>query len=923
MPGKPTNKTQAQLIAENEDLRRRLEEAEETLNAIRSGEVDAIIVSGADGEQVYTLKQAEEALRMSEEKYRQLVEEINDGVYVTDYEGVFTFANPALARIYGVANPQALLGRKILDFIAPEMRTELGQAYRSKMRAERAPEFIHTQIRRPDGTRVFIEDKPTSKVIAGKVVGSHGVVRDITERRAVEEALALEQYLLSSLLDNVPDHIYFKDRDSRFTHISKSQAKVFGLGDSTQALGKTDFDFFTEEHARRAFEAEQKIIATGQPILALEEQETWPNGRLSWVRTTKMPLHDQAGNIIGTFGISSDITERKNAEEALARSEKDFRNLVENSLVGIFRTTVKGELLFVNDSLVRILGYDSPLDLMQKGAVLLYKNPADRARVLEIVQKEGKVNNYDIDLSTKTGETRNVLLSATFEKGILTGMISDISERKHGEEALQESEAEYRNLFENSIVGISQALPDGHLIRANNAYAQMYGYANPQEMIADITTIDRLYAHPKDREEVLRVLAAKGVMEPREMMVVRRDGTHISVLVGARAITDSKGNLRFYQAEHVEITQRIQAEERIHRQLTHLLALSSIDRLIASNFDLNLSLSEILIYVTKELGVDAADILQLNPGLQMLEFGAGQGFRTNANRKAQVRLGESYAGQVALERQLVRIQAPISETDKLFLTTRMAGEGFACYFGVPLIAKGQVKGVLEVFHRHALEPDAEWIDFLNTLAGQAAIAIENSTLFESLQRSNSELSLAYDATIEGWSHALDLRDKETEGHTLRVTEATVRLARHFGLTEAELVQVRWGALLHDIGKMGVPDGILLKPGPLTDEEWVVMKKHPSFAYEMLSPISYLRLALDIPYCHHEKWDGSGYPRGLKGAQIPLVGRIFAVVDVWDALRSDRPYRSAWTEEKVREYIRASAGTHFDPQVVDVFMQMLD
>jgi putative nucleotidyltransferase with HDIG domain len=235
---------------------------------------------------------------------------------------------------------------------------------------------------------------------------------------------------------------------------------------------------------------------------------------------------------------------------------------------------------------------------------------------------------------------------------------------------------------------------------------------------------------------------------------------------------------------------------------------------------------------------------------------------------------------------------------------------------------GEVKGVLEVFHRSPLEPDNEWFNFLDALGRQAALAIENVTLFESLQRSNSELSLAYDATIQGWSHALDLRDKETEGHTQRVTELTLKLAKTFGLSEEEIVQVRWGALLHDIGKMGVPDEVLLKPGPLSEDEWVLMRKHPVYAFEMLSPIRYLRKALDIPYCHHEKWDGTGYPQGLKGNQIPLVARIFAVVDVYDALRSNRPYRPAWTEEKALEYIKASSGTFFDPRVVDVLLDSL-
>jgi HD-GYP domain-containing protein (c-di-GMP phosphodiesterase class II) len=278
---------------------------------------------------------------------------------------------------------------------------------------------------------------------------------------------------------------------------------------------------------------------------------------------------------------------------------------------------------------------------------------------------------------------------------------------------------------------------------------------------------------------------------------------------------------------------------------------------------------------------------------------------------------------VAKEQRLLKIDHLKEQPADPFISGLVANEGFVSYMGVPLIIKGKVKAVLELYHRAELHPYAEWLDFLNKLTGQAVIAIENASLVTNLEQSNHELSQAYDATIEGWSRALDLRDKETEGHSQRVTQMTVSLARAFGLGEAELVQVRRGSLLHDIGKMGVPDAILFKPSKLTDEEWVAMKMHPTFAYDLLAPVHYLQLALDIPYCHHEKWDGSGYPRGLKAEQIPRAARMFAVVDVWDALCSDRPYRSGWAKEKVREHILASAGTHFDPQVVDGFMKLIE
>jgi HD-GYP domain-containing protein (c-di-GMP phosphodiesterase class II) len=278
-------------------------------------------------------------------------------------------------------------------------------------------------------------------------------------------------------------------------------------------------------------------------------------------------------------------------------------------------------------------------------------------------------------------------------------------------------------------------------------------------------------------------------------------------------------------------------------------------------------------------------------------------------------------GHQMMERRTIHIPDLATVSHNFTRAELFMGEGFATYSAVPLIAKGEVKGVLEVYQRTPAMRGTDWVEFLETLAGQVSIAIDNSQLFSNLQRSNLELSLAYDATIEGWSRALDMRDSATEGHTRRVTDMALRLARIMGMGEAELVHMRRGILLHDMGKMGIPNTILLKPDTLTDEEWKVMHMHPQYAFEMLAPISYLRPALDIPGSHHEKWDGTGYPRGLIGEQIPLAARIFAVVDVYDALTSDRPYRKAWTREKALQYIMDEKGKFFDPRVVDVFMSL--
>ncbi|MEW6718585.1 MAG: HD domain-containing phosphohydrolase [Chloroflexota bacterium] len=359
--------------------------------------------------------------------------------------------------------------------------------------------------------------------------------------------------------------------------------------------------------------------------------------------------------------------------------------------------------------------------------------------------------------------------------------------------------------------------------------------------------------------------------------------------------------------------------------LRKIQSLREIDMAIAASFDLGITLDVILDQTISLLEVHAADILLLNPKLHTLEFAGGRGFVTAALQYTQLRLGESYAGRAALERRTVHIPdlSLRGEENGLLRSPLFGQEGFITYFGIPLLVKGEVKGVLEIFHRAPLHPDQDWLDFLEALARQAAIAIDNASLFDGLQRSHLELSLAYDTTLDGWAHAMELRDMEVEDHSQRVTEMTMRLARAMGLEGEALVHIRRGALLHDMGKLGVPDTILLKPGELTDEEWNIMRQHPQFAFDMLSPIKYLRPALDIPYGHHERWDGSGYPRGLKGEQIPLAARIFAVVDVFDALTSARPYREAWSREEAIEYIREQAGKLFDPQVVEAFLAMVE
>ena len=355
---------------------------------------------------------------------------------------------------------------------------------------------------------------------------------------------------------------------------------------------------------------------------------------------------------------------------------------------------------------------------------------------------------------------------------------------------------------------------------------------------------------------------------------------------------------------------------------SQLRALMSVGQVINSSLGLRRVLEEVM--------DSLISLLHAERGFLMLREANGELAVQIARGIAHINLDEeAFKVSKTIVKKVVDSGAPVLTTNAQADPRFDAQMSIAAYqlrsiLCAPLKLKNNLIGVLYVDNRaHAGIFKDHDLELISAFADQAAVAIDSARLFEDLQESHRELEKAYQATLEGWVRALDLRDKETEGHTQRVTILTQRLARSMGIEGDALVHITRGALLHDIGKMAIPDGILLKPGQLTEDERMLIQKHPVYAYEMLSPIAFLVPAIDIPYCHHEKWDGSGYPRGLRGKEIPFAARIFPVVDVWDALTSNRPYRRAMPQYEVRARIKADSGKHFDPVVVDAFMELKD
>jgi PAS domain S-box-containing protein len=616
--------------------------------------------------------------------------------------------------------------------------------------------------------------------------------------------------------------------------------------------------------------------------------------------------------------------------------ESVYQSLFDRLPIGMFRITETGEVKRANLAFVRMLSLPNRSMVIGRSLGWFFNTGSDFDLLLAEIDRSGEVEDFEVLLRTRDNELIWGRINARRvgsgpDARSIEGALENISHLKQAHRAQRESDHFARTVMDSvaeGIFGYDRRLQ----ITFWNAFMTDLTGKQPEEVIgrpanAVFPVLDRLLG-PRGLGQVLAgepvLIEAFSYSSPAG----GKEGWYSLQLSAHRSVDEE---IIGVVATVHEITERKQAEEERERLLAaergqrlRAEALGRVSRALNAVLDLP-ALLELICKESSELfEVDAALVWLVDRAQDQgdyLENIAGYGWEHERFAGMQINLDDMNN----LATRVIRERIPISLND-LSETTRTGLSGIfkvRAIMAVPLFQGIDVIGVLQIIDIHGINRfgDTE-IEIALELANHAANAVHNAQLYDWLQDAHSELESAYVSTLEGWARALELHDAYTEGHSSRVTEMTLRLAKAVGIPETELEHIRRGALLHDIGKMGVPANILAKPGPLSEEEWAVMRRHPVYAFSMLSPINHLRPAIDIPYCHHERWDGEGYPRGLSGDEIPLAARIFTIVDVYDALTSDRPYREAWPPGDATRYIREEAGRLFDPGVVDIFMNLL-
>ena len=848
----------------------------------------------------------------------------DDLCVVVDLDGMVRYANRAWTRVLG-RDPEEVVGRHLSAFLDRGDWDRTGAAVQDTIREGALRGFENRFLHRDGGSRWIqwnIQLDDTTNL-------AYGIGRNTTDRHEAEAALAASERTLRSLIDASLDGVILADHDGNLILANPAMYAMLGRDPNDTSTWRRSDIIDPNEPALATFLAERERTGRARAELTLKRADgsTFP------ADVSAAHLTDAAGGRRASI-VVRDASEHHRLIDALTTTADRVTlqaAALEAAANAIVITDPAGTIQWVNPAFTTTTGYEAH-EAIGHNPSLLKSGMHDEAFYRELWSTitggdpwHGELVNRRKDGSLYTEQ--QTVTPVRDGDGTITHYIAikqDISESLHAKRELRASEERYRMLAENAVDTVFRLRvhPDLAFEYVSPSSEALTGYT-PEEHYADPGLFYSVI-HPDDRlalEEAAR--AGEPILSTARF--IHRDGTIVYTEQHSRPIHDDAGDLVAVEGIVRDISERVHAQERaeqfhrrLERQLTRSQAVHRLDTTVLLNTPITSVIDTALDILTQALEVDAVGIFRIDSTRRHLRHLAG---RHLPEVLPTIPAGRGIAGEAARTRNAVIVRD--ADADTQHDTAYLRDIGMRGCLAVPLTSLGDLEGALELFTRGPLALDHDAQVFAETIAHQLSLAMQRDALLIDLHTANLELEDAYDRTIEGWARALDLRDEDTAGHSQRVTDLTLRLAQRLGLPDAELRDVRRGALLHDIGKMAVPDAILLKPGKLTDDEFAVIKRHPGDAYDLLKDVPYLQSALHIPHHHHERWDGTGYPDGLRGQDIPLPARIFAVVDVYDALTSDRPYRPAWTHEAAIDHIRAQAGTHFDPHIVEAFVQMVD
>ncbi len=829
------------------------------------------------GEMSFAIQQREKALAESGRQYRLLVDTSPDAIVLVSAYGEILFCNPQAARLYRADSPEEMRGLHISQFVSPAELERLADDLQ-QLRKEGRLDNVTLHLKRRDGS-IYPAEATAAALTNGNGASERYIViaRDISERE--------RQTAFTTFINEVTS-IALQSTD--FTVILQT------IADKLQEYFHATTCYITQWDDQRGLTI--PTVASGQmrhlyPALAARSQE----GTLSRavIRAEKpIAVEDVHNSPMVAPDIENIIPETSFLALPLVSGEQK----IGAALIGFKeRRTFSGEDLEQGAQLAQQISLAlAKVRLLEEER--LRRQEAEKLRqvtatltsslnpliVLEhILDALADVLPYDRStIFLEEGSYLKVVASrGNSSSRVCAGMLLSLDDDPLGQQI--------RRTRRPVVLADASQNPD---YQGWNDTSDTRGWMGipliAQDRIIGYLTIDSLTPYTYGPEQA-----------------------HLAQAFANQAATAIE-NARLYTQEQ--------------RALQRSKFLYDIARRLISATNIPGLLQAVATELQQALSAQACSLLLFDIRTMHIEISthSSTSHRVHTPRPSLLRMGLHGSILEENKARMAVIENPRQETPLLH---HMYGiETKHAVMIAPLNVIHNIIGSIIVVNAPNTPPytTAE-LDLLTTIANQTAIAIQNLRLVGDLQKSNRDLTLAYDATIEGWSKALELRDKETQGHTLRVTALTLALAEIMGVDKESLVHIRRGALLHDIGKMGIPDAILLKEGGLTKEEWEIMRRHPVYARDMLANISYLRPAITIPYYHHERWDGSGYPNGLREKDIPLEARIFAVVDVWDALTSERPYReSIWDTERTLRYLQSEAGTLFDPEVVDAFVKLI-